>query len=60
MTTAKEKIQCKAVEKKPLSKQQQEAVEGVKTKTKNDGSHIAKQRAARLAQHESKAQQENS
>jgi len=60
MTTVKDNKQNKAVEKKPLSKQQQAAVDGVNTKTKNDNSHIAKQRAARLSQHESKAQQENS
>ena len=54
--TSRTKKEDKAVEKipqplrPPLSKQQQVAVDAAKTNTKNDGSHIEKQREARLAQ----------
>jgi len=40
-----------------LSKQQQAAHDNATTQTKNDGSHIAQQRAERLSQHQSKAQE---
>lgn len=40
----------KEVVLKPLSKQEQANVEAAKTHTKNNGSHIVKQREARLAQ----------
>lgn len=41
--------------KTTLSTQQQAAHDNATTHTKNDGSHIAQQRAARLSQHKSKA-----
>jgi len=52
MTTNKNTKQAAVVDKplaKQLSKQQQAAADNAKTNTKNDGSHIAKQRANRLA-----------
>ena len=43
-----------------LSKQQQAAHDNANTHTKNDGSHIAQQRVARLAKHQAQAKpQEN-
>lgn len=43
-----------------LSDQQKAAQKAAKTQTKNDGSHVEKQRAARLKAHEAKKAKENS
>jgi hypothetical protein len=54
--TAKKQTQQNAVGEQPqaplLSKQQQAAIDNANTQTKNDGSHIQQQRAARLAKAE--------